>query len=321
MLWFKKLQAKTKSKDLLVDPSSKGHPDGGNSPGILTSVNCSKATFSPSENVPEASPTPNSDIPLPTIQLPTESATSISNHDSSKPTPPSVAPRKLIHVHPTQGPLPSTDQLHVPEVSKSGVLYVRVLEGRGIAIPSGATPESPESSKTQLSAGAPGPKSKSNNPYVVLSYDMNEVIVNSTAGSLSAPVWRNKAKFDLTRDTDLSIALYFRSKSNESVQASHQSLPQDGNNAPQSSLALGTMPSDVCLGTSIISSAQLPSTSNLTKSMWLPLHLPDSKKPTAEIHLQLILQGENKKDTMSIQDFELLKVLGKGNFGKVVVIL
>ncbi|KAJ3201781.1 hypothetical protein HDU82_007874 [Entophlyctis luteolus] len=190
----------------------------------------------------------------------------------------------------------------------TGVLSIRVVETRYLHL-AAKFPVSTES------AGEKERNALSNNqhqftmPFMVLEFDKNESVAwgkemkvddNGRVAPGNIVLWNFRANFDVSREDDLVITVY------------QKDFEKRGDNA---------------LGTARI-------TLNFDQRLqdkWFPI-LPISS-PTAssgapttpqsnvgEVRLQLLFKphSESSAKPIGVDDFEILKVLGKGSFGKVV---
>lgn len=126
-------------------------------------------------------------------------------------------------------------------------------------------------------------------PYVVLEFDKNEVLVDAVGGDLANPVWMYSATFDVSRISEISVNAYLRTAPPKSGDAS------DMGNAD---LALGGIRFTPNLET------------NRLTDEWISIG-PES----GAIHVQVSFKPAQAP--LTIDSFELLKVIGKGSFGKV----
>lgn len=127
-------------------------------------------------------------------------------------------------------------------------------------------------------------------PYVVLEFDKNEVLVDALGGDLANPVWMYSATFDVSRISEISINTYLRT-----------APPQSGDVADMGN-------ADINIG----GVRFLPDLeSNRLTDEWIPL-----AGSSGSLHVQISFKPAQGQP-LTIDSFELLKVIGKGSFGKV----
>lgn len=160
-------------------------------------------------------------------------------------------------------------------------------------------------------------------PYALIDFDKVQVFVNSVSGSPENPLWagdNTQYKFDVSRVTDLAIHLYVRNP---------MSPPGAGRSQ------------DIFLGVTRISPrfeekqefVEDPKASKKDNQKaaeawdrkerslgqsgteWLDISYGTGK---IKIGVQYV---ENRKKALTIDDFELKKVIGKGSFGKVMMVM
>ncbi|KXN66960.1 Pkinase-domain-containing protein [Conidiobolus coronatus NRRL 28638] len=159
--------------------------------------------------------------------------------------------------------------------SKSDLLLLRLVEAKDLNL----------SSKK----GGKGSSYYRGLPYVVAEFDKNEIVIDALGGDLDNPVWKYRAHFDVSRESDLTLSLYIRTV-------------QDGNIDPRNSAHsefLGCIKITPEFGHQRLCDDWYPITSNGT------------------IRIQTCFKAQADAE-LSIQDFDLLKVIGKGSFGKVM---
>ena len=152
-------------------------------------------------------------------------------------------------------------------------------------------------------------------PYVVLEFDKNEVLILASEGDLETPQWQFTANFDVSRKGDVTLHLYLRAEMVEPKKRDRlptQSLALDpsktnGDARPSATELMGG--NDVYLGM-----AKFVPSFDQTRTLdtWLPLH-----GGTGEIRVQMAFKSQ-VGTSLNIESFELLKVIGKGSFGKVM---
>ncbi|THH30970.1 hypothetical protein EUX98_g3205 [Antrodiella citrinella] len=181
---------------------------------------------------------------------------------------------------------------------RTGMLTIRIFSGRGLALPPGMLV--PEVVQKALDAGAPPRRSTSNRdsmqrkrnwwlPYVVLEFDKNEVLVDALGGDLSKPEWNYRADFDVSRSSTISVSAYLRTA--QCVQG------QDD------------MGNDILMA-------------RVDLTPVLDIHHASDQWYTATagsgaFHLKIDFKPA-RHESLAIEQFDLLKVIGKGSFGKVM---
>jgi serum/glucocorticoid-regulated kinase 2 len=140
-------------------------------------------------------------------------------------------------------------------------------------------------------------------PYALLDFDKQQVFVNAVSGTPENPLWPGEStqyKFDVSRTTEVSLSLYMRNPS---------APPNAGRQQ------------DIFIGTCRIT----PKFSEDTESGAPQATTDKSKKDKIQYGTGALRIGvkyvENKQRSLKIEDFELLKVVGKGSFGKVMQVM
>lgn len=187
-----------------------------------------------------------------------------------------------------------------PANFRSGMLTVVVFSGRGLALPLGASvPEVIQRALRSAPERQPQTHHRSNRdsvqrkrhwwlPYVVLEFDKNEILIDALDGDLSAPVWNHRAHFDVSRTSNIIVSAYLRTA--QCVQG-HDDMGND--------LLMGRVEISPVLDS---------------------LHVTDQwyigSVGSGEFHLQIGFKPSAQ--SLTIEAFDLLKVIGKGSFGKVM---
>jgi serum/glucocorticoid-regulated kinase 2 len=159
-------------------------------------------------------------------------------------------------------------------------------------------------------------------PYALLDFDKQQVFVNAVSGTPENPLWPGEStqyKFDVSRTTEVSLSLYMRNPS---------APPNAGR---QQDIFIGT-----CRITPTFSedsesgAAAADSKSKKDKNGAIPPPTISGKANGVQWHdvqygtgaLRIgVKYVENKQRSLKIEDFELLKVIGKGSFGKVMQVM
>ncbi|WAQ85352.1 hypothetical protein PtA15_5A927 [Puccinia triticina] len=195
------------------------------------------------------------------------------------------------------------------KVSSPGTLVIRIVEATGLKLPEGT--ELPEriqraldsdaanSSSVSGSAG-PGLNNKASHrvsvhrkqkwwlPYCILTYDKNEILVDAVGGALENPGWMYRADFDVSRASDVTVSAYLRTAPGHDRQ-------DMGNDLLISSVTFS--PNIQAKGVT---------------DAWYPASSGEGR-----FHVQVMYKA-SANDPLTIDSFELLKVIGKGSFGKVM---
>lgn len=201
--------------------------------------------------------------------------------------------------------------------SRSDMLTVSVVNARGLSLPPGKSllPINRPPSMTGTSTKASLRYRQMSLPYVVLEFDKNEVLILASGGTLEMPQWQFTANFDVSRKGEVTLHVYLRA---EMVQPGHEiqnavNASALGGNKSGTDTKLNSMMlmggNDVYLGM-----AKFVPTFDQSRTMdtWLPL-----QGGKGEIRVQMAFKSQ-VGTSLNIESFELLKVIGKGSFGKVM---
>ncbi|KAG8991347.1 hypothetical protein FRB93_002809 [Tulasnella sp. JGI-2019a] len=203
-------------------------------------------------------------------------------------------------------------------ISRTGLLSIKVSSARGLSLAAGASlPSSIEQAlSTQQAQVASSVTSqsvsqqqklaqKSRNreslqrkqcwwlPYIVLGFDRNEILIDALGGTVQDPVWMFACEFDVSRVSEMSLQMYLRT----SVSV----------NDPSANEELGK--SDLFLGNLMF----VPDFESMgVVDKWYAL-----SSGTGEINIQVAFHPSNDQP-LTIDSFDLLKIIGRGSFGKVM---
>ncbi|KAK0199844.1 kinase-like domain-containing protein [Desarmillaria ectypa] len=198
-------------------------------------------------------------------------------------------------------PIPSRPTTPKPPIGsdqfRSGMLTIRIFSGRGLSLP----PDVPVPDVIQraLESTPPIRRSTSNResmqrkrfwwlPYVVLEFDKNEILIDAMGGDLASPVWNYRADFDVSRTSNISVSAYLRT------------APVQGPDDMGNDLLLARVDLTPMLDGHHASDQWYIATAGAGS-----FHLKIDFKPT-------------RNEPLTIEAFDLLKVIGKGSFGKVM---
>eukprot|EP00052_Salpingoeca_macrocollata_P020545 m.172964 g.172964 ORF g.172964 m.172964 type:complete len:517 (-) comp21289_c0_seq6:69-1619(-) len=131
-------------------------------------------------------------------------------------------------------------------------------------------------------------------PYCVVEYDQQQVRTPCSAGS--NPTWTKTFTFDVTQEADFSVWVYDSTGDDQ----------QEWQN-------------DHCMGTV---SVQVSLDGDHSSQEWHKLKkmLPTDPKPSGDLDITWSFEKKTLGHRMTIDDFVVLKVIGKGSFGKVMMV-
>ncbi|KAK0464465.1 kinase-like domain-containing protein [Desarmillaria tabescens] len=201
--------------------------------------------------------------------------------------------------------------------SRSGLLAIRVLSAEGLALPPGiATPavvQKALSSQQAKVASSVSPssvqqsrlaKTRGNRdsiqrtqcwwlPYLVMEYEVNQVLIIPLGGDLEKPVYMYQAHFDVSRNAEISLQCYLRA---DEPKRGIDGLADDLGN-------------DIFMG----GIKFVPDFENMgTQDQWY-----DFVGGAGKIQIGVAYQP-TYGGSLTVDDFELITVIGKGSFGKVM---
>ncbi|EGG10403.1 uncharacterized protein MELLADRAFT_115517 [Melampsora larici-populina 98AG31] len=194
----------------------------------------------------------------------------------------------------------------------NGTLTIRIIEAKGLSVPAGITiPEeiqraihqNPHVGSLTVGSLTNGSVKRSNRdsvqrkqswwlPYLVLGFDKNEVLVEALGGTIDCPVWMYKADFDVSRTSEITLSSYLRTAPNLSQKSE--------------------MGDDIFLG----GLSFLPTFDQSVSDRWYSA-TSGSGGSASQFHLQVAFKP-SQNIPLTIDSFELLQVIGKGSFGKVM---
>ncbi|KAG0142883.1 hypothetical protein CROQUDRAFT_724875 [Cronartium quercuum f. sp. fusiforme G11] len=204
--------------------------------------------------------------------------------------------------------------------SNNGTLTIKIIQAKGLSIPIGieipneiqrAIKDNPDvGNLTVGSLNNQQQQQKRSNreslqrkqswwlPYLVLGFDKNEVLVEALGGTIENPIWMYKADFDVSRISEITLSSYLR----------HHHMNRNQNLNDQSKI--NQMGDDIFLGGLNF----LPSFN--TESI-IDNWYTSTTSINTKFHLQVTFK-KSQNIPLTIDSFELLQVIGKGSFGKVM---
>ncbi|THH28702.1 hypothetical protein EUX98_g5480 [Antrodiella citrinella] len=201
-------------------------------------------------------------------------------------------------------------------ISRSGLLAIRVLWLEGLSVPGGNVPKAVQAAlKSQQAkvAASVSPSSvtqsrlasrKSNRdsvqrtqcwwlPYLVMEFEVNQVLITALGGDLEKPLYMYETQFDVSRNSEISIQCYLR---NEEPKRGSDGIADD-------------MGNDLFMGGVRFT----PDFDDLpADEQWYEL-----VGGSGRIQIGVAFQPSTGQ-SLTISDFELVTVIGKGSFGKVM---
>jgi len=160
-------------------------------------------------------------------------------------------------------------------------------------------------------------------PYALVDFDKQQIFVNAVSGTPESPVWageNTQYKFDVSRSTEISISLYIRNPSAPANSGRTQDIfigncriaPTFSEEEPSAAV----QPDASSDSKSKKDKAAPPAVSTAVNSTSAPQWL---EVAYGTGHLKIGVKFvENRQRSLKVEDFELLKVVGKGSFGKVM---
>jgi len=202
-------------------------------------------------------------------------------------------------------------------LSRSGLLAIRVLWAEGLTLPSGqgmppAVQAALSSAQAKLAASV-SPSSvtqhrlanrKSNRdsvqrqqcwwlPYLVMEFEVNQVLITPLGGDLSKPLYMYETNFDVSRHSEISIQCYLRAEE-----------PKRGGDG-----IADDMGNDIFMGGVRFT----PDFEDISpEDQWYEL-----AGGAGKIQIGVAFKPSSGH-SLTIDDFELITVIGKGSFGKVM---
>ncbi|GAA5915345.1 hypothetical protein JCM5296_000050 [Sporobolomyces johnsonii] len=132
-----------------------------------------------------------------------------------------------------------------------------------------------------------------------MTFDKNEVVVDAIGGSLTSPSYTFLTTFDISRPAPLVLSAYLRTSSD----------PKSGGTTHRRAQSIST--NDLFLA-SVVAEVEQDFVPLRVSDRWYP-----ASNGAGEFRIQVAFRPA-KPEPLTIDSFELLKVIGKGSFGKVM---
>ncbi|PLN79729.1 Pkinase-domain-containing protein [Aspergillus taichungensis] len=163
-------------------------------------------------------------------------------------------------------------------------------------------------------------------PYALLDFEKNQVFVDAVSGTPENPLWAgdNTAfKFDVSRKTELNVQLYLRNpaarpgagRSEDIFLGAVKVHPRFEEAAPPYVEDPKLSKKDNQKAAAAHASQERNTGQGQHGNDWLDLQFGTG---SIKIGVSFV---ENKQHSLKLEDFELLKVVGKGSFGKVMQVM
>ncbi|KAK9367189.1 kinase-like domain-containing protein [Lipomyces kononenkoae] len=193
---------------------------------------------------------------------------------------------------------------------RPGLLTVTVHEATGLSLPPSYThAHHGQSNASQFSTT--DSTLRRYLPYLVLEFDKTQVIMDAHSGTIEAPKWEQIANFDVSRDETLTLSLYVRNpgafftSSASGAAGTGPSGPSTTGSSGSSGLDRSRSEEDILLGSCKV----VPKLDVRAKfDEWLAVSWGSGK-----VHISVSFKP-NQNAPLTIDSFELLKVVGKGSF-------
>lgn len=162
-------------------------------------------------------------------------------------------------------------------------------------------------------------------PYALVDFDKQQIFVNAVSGSPENPVWAGEStqyKFDVSRSTELNISLYIRNPSapahtgrQHDIFIGTVKLTPTFSEDTQSGAAQQQVTSDPKVAKDKSMAPPSSTYQSGSGARWTDVHYGTG---SIRVGVKFV---ENRQRSLKIEDFDLLKVVGKGSFGKVMQVM
>lgn len=160
-------------------------------------------------------------------------------------------------------------------------------------------------------------------PYALLDFEKNQVFVDAVSGSPDSPLWAgdNTAfKFDVSRKTELTIQFYLRNPAARPGAGRSEDIFLGAVKVHPRFEETQPFVEDPKLSKKDNQKAAAAHASNERHLGQLGAEWLDLQFGTGSIKIGVSFV-ENKQRSLKLEDFDLMKVVGKGSFGKVMQVM
>ncbi|KAL9935834.1 hypothetical protein V8E36_005411 [Tilletia maclaganii] len=220
---------------------------------------------------------------------------------------------------------------------RSGLLTIKIVDAQNIALPPGdslppaiqralQSPAAAAAAQLTFPPPVPGQRHSIQRrpcwwlPYIVLEFDRNEILIDAIAGTPVNPTWLSTNHFDVSRPSEISLQVYMRTNEPSASSSANGGPDPDktmtgGGNGADDDVQMGE--SDRLLG----SLKFVPDFDDAVSQNQLGSYKLSGGGGAGQISIQFSFHptaGTGSGSGLTIESFELLKVIGKGSFGKVM---
>lgn len=145
--------------------------------------------------------------------------------------------------------------------------------------------------------------------YLVLEFDNNNEQIDATSSSMKCPKFGNITSFDVSSNMNfLTVNMYARLPT-VLIASETEETPS----SPQKDVLIGT--SRIPLKNNPVQSSGV---TRLFNHEWVNVINPETKLPMGFVNITIDFKATRDAKNLKVEDFDLLKVIGKGSFGKVM---